>query len=181
MSFDPSAIAAAGLLAALLLAILFHVMEPPQSIRAGRGQAVLVLWPEHPRRAVRALARQTPEEFAFDTRPQHGAKPIVLAQGVAAPRALRLAAKGKVRAVVLVAPRVSATPEASLVDAFFPPVIVVDAQRARTAGLLASLPTAELITAPDMGRAPQKRRPELIAQALRRAAAMAEAAAKSST
>lgn len=180
MSLEPStAIAAAGLLAAILLAVLFHVLEPPQSIRAGRGQAVLVLWPDHPRRAVRALARVTPEEFAFDTRLQHGARPIVLAHGVAAPGALRLAAKGRARAVVLVTPKRAAVPAEWRGGGPFPPVIVLDTHQRRVAGLLAVLPAAELITAPDLGHAPQKRRPELIAQALRRASAMAEAAAKS--
>lgn len=173
---DPVAVTAFGLAAAVFLAVLFHVMEPPQSIRAGRGQSVLVLWPDHPRRAVRKFSRETPEEFAFDTRPLRGSRPIVLAQGAAAKRALRLAAKGKVRAVVLVAPR--AKPNADLVESFLPPVIVVDREQERVADLMSALPAAELITAPDLGSA-QTRRPDLIAQALRRAAAMAEASAKS--
>lgn len=173
MSADPAVLAALAA-AAIGLAVLFHVLEPPQSIRAGRGQAVLVLWPDGPGRAVRALARETPEEFAFDTRPQSGARPIVLAQGTAAGRALRLAAKGKARAVVLVAPR--ARPRADLFESLLPPVVVVDRAQARVAALLSSLPGAELITAPDLG-ARQTRRPDLIAQALRRAASMAEASA----
>ncbi len=170
----PAALAALGIGAALLLAIAMHVMEKPQSIRAGRGQAVLVLWPGDPGSAVRKLARETPEEFGFDTRPLKGAKPIVLAHATAARRALRLAAKGQVRALVLVSPK-AAAPAAA--DIAFPPAVIVEENPARVSDLMAALPTAELISAPKLGHSPQKRRPDLIAQALRRAAAMAEAPA----
>jgi len=166
----------AALLSALALAILMHALDRPRPARAGTGALVRVMWPARAHDLVRRVARELDGRFRLDTHPHRDEKAIVLAHRGAAARALRAAARGDARAVVLIAPE--ATPPRQ-VDTLFPPVVVVARSASEARALLTALPNVELMADPKLPRHPQVRRPDLIAAAVRRAAAMADAAAGS--
>lgn len=169
----PPTYLAAALLAALVLAVLMHVMDRPRAARAGAGALVRVMWPQRGADLVRRVARELDGRFRLDTHPHRDEKAIVLAHRGAARQALRAAARGDARALVLIAPE-AAIPKH--IDALFPPVVVVARSAGEARALLAALPNAELMADPKLPRHPQVRRPDLIAAAVRRAAAMADAA-----
>jgi len=164
--------AATALAAAIILAILMHVMDRPRAARAGAGALVRVMWPQRANDLVRRVARELDGRFRLDTHPHRDEKAIVLAHRGAARQALKAAARGDARAVVLIEPEARAPKD---VDALFPPVVVVARSAADARALLAALPNAELMADPKLPRHPQVRRPDLIAAAVRRAAAMADA------
>lgn len=172
MSLEPAAFAAAGVLAAILLAVLMHVLEPRRIMR-GEGALVHVMAGEDSAQQARALARVLDDGFRIETHPRADQRPIVIAFGPKAAKALKRAEKDEARALVLVAPRAKAPAH---VDVLFPPVVIVAPEHRRVADLKAALPRAELIAAPRFDRSPQKRRLQLIAQAVRRASRMADAA-----
>ncbi|MET0182026.1 MAG: hypothetical protein ABW199_03975 [Caulobacterales bacterium] len=169
--FDPAVLAAAGIGIAILLAILMHVMEPPRRIARGDGALVHVMAGDDSVRTARAIARVLDDGFRVETHPRADARPILVAFGRAAGKAFKPAENKPARALVLIDPQIKTMAPA---DTLFPPVVILAPEHKRVAALKAALPRAELIAAPAFARSPQKQRLQLIAQAVRRAARMAE-------
>lgn len=183
-----AALAAAALASAVLLWLFFRSQRLP-ALERGEGPALLLLAsPEEPAaplfRALRALS-ETHRLIA----PRKGVSarravkwmlahdlsaPIVIAHREGCLEALKLALNGQASGLILIAPPKLKAPAA---DVLFPPTVIVSADAARAAALIAELPTVERIAAPRLGNNPQKKRPDLIAAALARVEAMALSAA----
>ncbi len=186
--------AIAALVAALALSGLAFWLWPrrktPRHIALGAGPPILVL--AEPRAGVwpflRALRRIAEDRRLIGCDGVSGdqaeaarrliraldlKRPLLIARGRAARAGLALAAEGAVGGLVLVAPKGPKRPRAA--DPLFPPTIIVSDGRVQHQALMAALPTVERISAPRLGRAPERKRPDLIAAALERLEELAAA------
>lgn len=152
---------------ARLPALLEHGEGPPILLIAdnpGRAQALFKIACAHiAERRLIAPVRADPARCVEG-------RPIVIAHGRGCRVALALAARGRVAALVLIAPR--AKPPAAA-DILFPPAVLLADSRARLRALCDALPTFERIAAKGLGRFPHRRRPDLLLAALDRAETLA--------
>lgn len=174
--------AAIAILALSIWLIIAPWLTRIRTLSYGEG-APLLLLPEpgdDPRKLLKKLSRAMPHHrllapsdtaFALQRsaerilRHEGAALDIVVAQDQAARAALRVAGgkEHRLKALVLIDP-----PDVKLgePDTLFPPTVILTRKKPRCPALLAALPTKEHIAAPRIT-------PELIAQAVARAEAMA--------